>query len=93
MLKELGFKSRPELTLAIDESWEPAPDVCGILGPEEDPYPSHAVAAAIEVLHRMTGSHASFRNAGNMRHGVSRTSSCMIRSSVMSGTGIRLPAA
>lgn len=23
MLKDLGFKSRPELTLAIDESWEP----------------------------------------------------------------------
>lgn len=50
MLKELGFKPRPELTLAIDETWEPTPDVCGILGPEEDPYPSHAVAVAIEVL-------------------------------------------
>src|SRR5262249_12850519 len=50
MLKELGFKSRPELTLAIDESWEPVPDVTGILGTEEDPYPTHAVAVAIEVL-------------------------------------------
>ena len=50
MLKELGFKSRPELTLAIDEAWEPTPDVCGIPGPEEDPYPTHAVAVAIEVL-------------------------------------------
>lgn len=50
MLKELGFKSRPELTLAIDERWEPTPDVCGIIGPEEDPYPTHAVAVAIEVL-------------------------------------------
>jgi Uma2 family endonuclease len=50
MLKELGFNSRPELTLAIDEAWEPTPDVCGILGPEEDPYPTHAVAVAIEVL-------------------------------------------
>jgi len=50
MLKELGFKSRPELTLAIDESWEPTPDVCGVLGPEEDPYPTRAVAVAIEVL-------------------------------------------
>jgi Uma2 family endonuclease len=38
------------LTLAIDESWEPTPDVCGILGPEEDPYPTHAVAVALEVL-------------------------------------------
>src|ERR1700688_1021833 len=50
MLKELGFKSRPELTLAIDDAWEPTPDVCGILGPEEDPYPSQAVSVAIEVL-------------------------------------------
>ena len=50
MLKELGFKARPELTLAIDETWEPTPDVCGILGPEEDPHPTHAVAVAIEVL-------------------------------------------
>lgn len=50
MLKELGFKSRPELTLAIDDSWEPTPDVCGIIGPEEDPYPTRAVAVAIEIL-------------------------------------------
>jgi Uma2 family endonuclease len=50
MLKELGFESRPELTLAIDESWEPTPDVCGIVGTEEDPYPTRAIAVAIEVL-------------------------------------------
>jgi Uma2 family endonuclease len=50
MLRELGVKSLPELTLAIDESWEPTPDVCGILGPVEDPYPTHAVAVAIEIL-------------------------------------------
>ena len=50
MLKELGFKSRPELTLAIDESWQPTPDVCGIIGSEEDPYPTRAIAVAIEVL-------------------------------------------
>ncbi len=50
MLKEIGFKPRPELTLAISESWEPTPDVCGIIGPEEDAYPTHAVAVAIEVL-------------------------------------------
>ena len=50
LLKELGFKSRPELTLAIDDAWEPTPDVCGILGAEEDPYPTHAIAVAIEVL-------------------------------------------
>lgn len=50
MLSDLGFKARPELTLAIDDSWDPVPDVAGILGPEEDPYPTRAVAVAIEVL-------------------------------------------
>jgi Uma2 family endonuclease len=50
MLKELGFKARPELTLAIDDSWEPTPDVSGILGAEEGPYPTSATAVAIEVL-------------------------------------------
>ncbi len=50
LLKELGYKPRPELTLAIDASWEPTPDVCGIIGPEEEPYPTHAVAVAIENL-------------------------------------------
>lgn len=50
MLKELGFKARPELTLAIDDSWEPTPDVSGILGSEEGPYPTTATAVAVEVL-------------------------------------------
>ena len=50
LLKELGYKPLPELTLAIDASWEPTPDVCGIIGPEQDPYPTHAVAVAIEIL-------------------------------------------
>jgi Uma2 family endonuclease len=50
LLKELGFKPRPELTLLIDEYWEPTPDVCGILGLVEDPYPTRAVAVAIEIL-------------------------------------------
>ncbi len=50
MLKELGFKSRPELTIAIDESWEPTPDVCGIIGLEQDPYPTQPIAVAIEIL-------------------------------------------
>lgn len=50
MLKELGFKARPELTLAIDDSWEPTPDISGILGAEEGPYPTSATAVAVEVL-------------------------------------------
>jgi Uma2 family endonuclease len=36
--------------LTIGESWAPTPDVCGIVGPGEDPYPTHAVAVVIEVL-------------------------------------------
>jgi len=50
MLRELGFKSFPELTLAIDASWEPTPDVCGVLEPVDGPYPTRAVAVAIEIL-------------------------------------------
>jgi Uma2 family endonuclease len=50
ILKEMGLQSWPELTLAIDESWRPTPDVCGTIGPVEDPYPAHAVAVAIEIL-------------------------------------------
>ena len=50
ILRELGFKARPELTLAIDESWEAIPDVCGLLGPGESPYPTRAIAVAMEIL-------------------------------------------
>jgi Uma2 family endonuclease len=51
LLKDLGFKARPELTLAISESWEPTPDVCGVLGPDDDePYPTRAVPVVIEIL-------------------------------------------
>ena len=51
LLKELGFKSRTELTLVISERWEPTPDVCGLLGPDDgQPYPTKAVPVVIEVL-------------------------------------------
>jgi hypothetical protein len=89
ILKELGFKSRPELTLAIDESWEPTPDVCGVLGPEEDPYPTRAVAVAIEVLSpddrftRVSG------NAASMQSGASRIHWFTIRSAGTLGIGMR----
>ena len=49
-LKELGFKARPELTLAIDAAWEPTPDVSALTEPIEEPYPSRPIAVAIEVL-------------------------------------------
>lgn len=50
ILEALGFESWPELTLDIDDSWQPIPDVCGSTGPIEDPYPTHAVDVAVEVL-------------------------------------------
>lgn len=50
ILRELGFRPRPELTLDIDDFWQPIPDVCGSIGPVQDPYPTHAIAVAIEIL-------------------------------------------
>jgi Uma2 family endonuclease len=51
LLKELGFKPRTELTLAIDEKWEPIPDVCGVLGPDDgEPYPTRPIPLVIEIL-------------------------------------------
>jgi Uma2 family endonuclease len=49
--KDLGFKPRPELTLAISETWEPTPDVCGLLGlDDKQPYPTRPVPVVIEIL-------------------------------------------
>jgi len=40
-----------ELTLAISETWEPTPDVCGMLGPDDgEPYPTKPIAVVIEIL-------------------------------------------
>jgi Uma2 family endonuclease len=51
LFDELGFHAGPELTLAISETWEPVPDVCGELGSDnEEPYPTQPVAVAIEIL-------------------------------------------
>jgi Uma2 family endonuclease len=53
MLQELGFRAGTELTLAISESWEPIPDVAGMLGPDpepDEPYPTRPIAVAIEIL-------------------------------------------
>lgn len=51
VLRELGFRSMTELTLAISETWEPTPDVCGLLERHDGkPYPTKPVAVVIEVL-------------------------------------------
>lgn len=51
ILEELGFNSGTELTLAISQSWEPVPDVTGELeSANEEPYPTHPIAVAIEIL-------------------------------------------
>ena len=51
VLRELGFQSMTELTLAISETWEPTPDVCGLLGPDDgEPYPTKPIPVVIEVL-------------------------------------------
>jgi len=51
MLEELGFRSAAELTLAISETWDPVPDVVGLLSPEtEEVYQSRPPAVVIEIL-------------------------------------------
>jgi Uma2 family endonuclease len=51
ILKELGYKAGPELTLAMSEKWEPVPDVCGLLGhSDKEPYPTRPIPVAIEIL-------------------------------------------
>jgi hypothetical protein len=42
VLRDLGFQSMTELTLAISETWEPTPDDRGLLGPDDgEPYPTN----------------------------------------------------
>jgi Uma2 family endonuclease len=51
LLRELGFQSMTELTLAISDTWEPTPDVCGLLGTDDDePYPTKPIPVVIEIL-------------------------------------------
>jgi Uma2 family endonuclease len=50
MLVEMGFDANVELTLRISDRWEPTPDVVASIDPLTEPYPTHAVDVAIEVL-------------------------------------------
>src|SRR5262245_8588492 len=51
MLDDLGFRTGIELTLEISETWDPVPDVAGMLGPEtHEVYQSEPPAVVIEIL-------------------------------------------
>jgi Uma2 family endonuclease len=51
MLEDLGFRTGTELTVAISQTWEPVPDVAGLVGPETDEvYQSQPPAVVIEIL-------------------------------------------
>jgi Uma2 family endonuclease len=51
VLKEIGFRPRTELTLPISETWEPIPDVSGLLAPlGGKPYPTSPVPVVVEIL-------------------------------------------
>ena len=51
MLDDLGFRTGVELTLEISDTWEPLPDVAGVLGPEiGEAFQSQPPAVVIEIL-------------------------------------------
>jgi Uma2 family endonuclease len=51
MLEELGLRGYTELTLEISNTWEPVPDVVGMLGGETgEVYQSEPPAAVVEIL-------------------------------------------
>lgn len=49
-LKRAGYRSGSEVELRIDPDWEPVPDVIGVLGKIQGPYPTEAVDVVIEIL-------------------------------------------
>ena len=50
MLRELGYKTFPELTLRISPDREPTPDVVANVKEPEDPYPTSPVDVVVEIL-------------------------------------------
>jgi Uma2 family endonuclease len=50
VLAELGFHSFTELTLRIDPTWEPIPDVAATVEDFDGPYPTAPVDVVAEVL-------------------------------------------
>lgn len=52
LLDQLGYKSASEVTLKIAADFQPVPDVIGVSGPLEFPYPTTPVSIVIEILSR-----------------------------------------
>src|SRR6476661_7214350 len=50
VLAELGFYSFTELTLRVEPTWEPIPDVAATVEDFDDPYPTKSVEVIAEVL-------------------------------------------
>ncbi len=50
LLDALGFDSRPEVTLRLDPTYEPIPDVIAIEGKLGNPYPTEPFEVVIEIL-------------------------------------------
>jgi Uma2 family endonuclease len=50
LLDGIGYASASEVTLKLDPSYEPIPDVIAIDGPVGDPYPTSPFEVAIEIL-------------------------------------------
>jgi Uma2 family endonuclease len=47
LLDDLGYESASEVTLRIDNEYEPVPDVIAVEPPLPDPYPTHAFAVVV----------------------------------------------
>src|SRR5580693_8734824 len=50
LLDGIGYESGAEVTLKLDPSYEPIPDVIAADGPIGDPYPTSAFEVVIEIL-------------------------------------------
>ena len=67
MLGELGYRTGAELTLEINEDWEPVPDIAGMLRPDTDKdavYQKSPPSSVIDILSpsdRFSRSHAPDR--------------------------------
>jgi hypothetical protein len=56
MLRELGYKTFPELILRISPDWEPTPDVVANVKEPEDPYQQAQSMSWLRSFHQQTGS-------------------------------------